>query len=771
MRRRHAQGVFFRRLLSGYCVIVFLLAIGCTCIVLRFVSNNVAREIHHASQRAADVAVASINSCVQNTTIELSKLFGEPTIMALLKVETSPSPTLTPTNIYDISNSMKTLSHAKVSNKDVDAFFVFLPLHDCVVTYDLRYVFGSTVSGQILYNDGLEKLRSSFNALSTSGIYTLDGLEDSSGLYVAMIIRTYNDASHSEPFRLAICAELSYKEIQHLLEDAAIVAQTPFALTDETGSVILSTEGYRQDAVTNTQTVSSVLSDGKTCVVSYIPVAMLRERVCDAAVVPVLVSFLGLLMLFGVCYSFTNKLYKPIYNTLLYVNPQLQYERTKPFSSYTLPKSAQNEMLLIQSALQSARTSAERYSTLAFSRFMQSLCAGKYQNEDYLYEQLNSFGVSFEADYFEVNLLRIVHPHTAAMVQSPLTAAVRRCLADCLMPLCKAEMEGDGSHGFPCAFLTAILDDGILLLLNEHMPLETTLRTDLYVTVLEHLSIALGESVDFIIGCGDAHRGLLGICESYEGAKRALDQDIFCTDAKRIFFEMVNPGPGNTAYRMTRNDEQIITDALRRGNASAAVERMMRVIDQNAVSGSREHMELILSQLVTLPLRLLRESGYEPADVYGCADAVLFSDMRKPTKLILRREQLRGYYETAAQFFESMSRKNSLTVEAIENYIRSNYTRDLAAGEAADFFGISVSYFCVNLRRLTGKTFLDLLNGFRVQEAVHILIDTDIPLHEIAAKVGYLNYRTFARAFSRELSASPEEYRKKARAEKKMLIK
>lgn len=113
--------------------------------------------------------------------------------------------------------------------------------------------------------------------------------------------------------------------------------------------------------------------------------------------------------------------------------------------------------------------------------------------------------------------------------------------------------------------------------------------------------------------------------------------------------------------------------------------------------------------------------------------------------------------------------KTVLTASAVEKiekavvYIRENFTSDISRDGLASHLDISPNYFGKLFAEYTGKKMNDYIIDLRIDEAVKLLRDTDRQVIDIAFAVGFNNLRTFNRAFSKNLSMTPQEYRKSER--------
>ncbi|WP_274649719.1 helix-turn-helix domain-containing protein [Paenibacillus humicola] len=96
--------------------------------------------------------------------------------------------------------------------------------------------------------------------------------------------------------------------------------------------------------------------------------------------------------------------------------------------------------------------------------------------------------------------------------------------------------------------------------------------------------------------------------------------------------------------------------------------------------------------------------------------------------------------------------------------LRSRYDSPPGVEEAAALVGLSPNHFCKVFKQVTGKTLLEYIHLLRVQEAERLLLDTDMPVTEIAGRIGYSNMTYFGRVFKKMKGATPSEIRKRGAA-------
>jgi len=93
--------------------------------------------------------------------------------------------------------------------------------------------------------------------------------------------------------------------------------------------------------------------------------------------------------------------------------------------------------------------------------------------------------------------------------------------------------------------------------------------------------------------------------------------------------------------------------------------------------------------------------------------------------------------------------------------MEEQYSEDLSIEHMAKRFLLSQSYFSYLFKSITGKTFIEYLNGVRISKALELLKNTDKRVLDICYDVGFRNINHFNRMFRQLMGVSPMEYRKR----------
>ena len=94
-------------------------------------------------------------------------------------------------------------------------------------------------------------------------------------------------------------------------------------------------------------------------------------------------------------------------------------------------------------------------------------------------------------------------------------------------------------------------------------------------------------------------------------------------------------------------------------------------------------------------------------------------------------------------------------------WLKNHYMDDISLEQAADAMGMSAFYFSRLFRTAYNQTFLEYLIEHRMERAAELLRMTDIPVREIAHRVGYADANYFSKVFKRHTGETPTLYRQK----------
>ena len=97
------------------------------------------------------------------------------------------------------------------------------------------------------------------------------------------------------------------------------------------------------------------------------------------------------------------------------------------------------------------------------------------------------------------------------------------------------------------------------------------------------------------------------------------------------------------------------------------------------------------------------------------------------------------------------------------NYIEEHY-KDGSLSDLAESMNYDLYWLSREIRKRTGRTYKELLQAKRMNQAAYLLTSSRLPVADIIESVGYDNTSYFYRKFKERYGVSPKEYRKEGGA-------
>ncbi|MBE6965879.1 MAG: AraC family transcriptional regulator [Ruminococcaceae bacterium] len=95
----------------------------------------------------------------------------------------------------------------------------------------------------------------------------------------------------------------------------------------------------------------------------------------------------------------------------------------------------------------------------------------------------------------------------------------------------------------------------------------------------------------------------------------------------------------------------------------------------------------------------------------------------------------------------------------IEEYVNRNYNKNISVRELSGILYLCEKQVSRVVKKEFGMTFRQLVAKTRYSVAIYLLANTDVPVTEIAARVGYNSYNGFYNMFLANAKIPPEQYR------------
>ncbi|WP_028548394.1 helix-turn-helix domain-containing protein [Paenibacillus sp. UNC451MF] len=171
-------------------------------------------------------------------------------------------------------------------------------------------------------------------------------------------------------------------------------------------------------------------------------------------------------------------------------------------------------------------------------------------------------------------------------------------------------------------------------------------------------------------------------------------------------------------------------------------------------------LQLFMNEMVGTVVKLLPQVSLN--------DARLVERLKQLSTEMTSYEGLEKNYKSLGQIYHQVcsfvnDHKKSQNVQLLENIVsllqEAFADPDICLDSVAEQMGISKGYLSQFFKEQMGINFSDYLEDLRMTLAKELLAETDLPVFEIAVRVGYSSSNTFCRAFKRINGVSTSAFR------------
>ena len=296
-----------------------------------------------------------------------------------------------------------------------------------------------------------------------------------------------------------------------------------------------------------------------------------------------------------------------------------------------------------------------------------------------------------------------------------------------------------------------LMDDGSATLICKGKDEEET-YSFLYRCLKEYVS--LDETVGMQAAISSPAEGWQSIRASYRKARKIMGFRHLWMD-KAILTEAEASMNANQMIYPISEERKLINAAL------SASPSTLEIFDETVRSNTMPERLLpeseyrqLATALTSTVLRIFQETNEEEGRAIDWQGLREGSD---PGSAISTLRSLLAAY--IGRKTEENEARYSKLVEDMKEYIRKHYSEPIMLVDLSEEFNLSPKYCSEIFNRLSGDTFKNYLNRFRINEAQHIIDgNSDIRITELATMVGFSSSNTFIRVFDKYMGTTPKQY-------------
>lgn len=267
-------------------------------------------------------------------------------------------------------------------------------------------------------------------------------------------------------------------------------------------------------------------------------------------------------------------------------------------------------------------------------------------------------------------------------------------------------------------------------------------------------------TMELLIGIGSEGKQLTQCSNSYKTALLCLSYSFYQTQIK-IYDESVlcKSAPPETGNQIDYHN-------------------LMYYITMNQTEQIREFCKNYFSRILYVPMpppnfvrgmciclatEIQKELGDRQESMEEFSQAEVILELNKIKTFQQLKAYIEDFVEECAKYQKSQdkSSKNRI-IQAAEHYIKSHMGEKILAKDVARHVNLSDVYFTSYFKLKTGINFRDYVIRIKMEEAKSLIgKNNDMPVAEVAAAIGYDDYRSFYRVFKQYTGVNPSEYSKR----------
>lgn len=266
-------------------------------------------------------------------------------------------------------------------------------------------------------------------------------------------------------------------------------------------------------------------------------------------------------------------------------------------------------------------------------------------------------------------------------------------------------------------------------------------------------------SLNVSIGISLPFRSLKLANRAYKEGLEALKQRLKLGQAVIVPYSGINSGKHTFIYPFPKQLKNELLDAIKLAEEDKAVDYLRQWMEEVLQEDrSPQEYQIALFRLLNELMVMNQESGI------SLHQMGLPSFHEELTKLYVRSE-IENWFKNRLilpMIMEFRERRDSqyhnLSGQLID-MIQQHFDEDLTLEECASRLHYNAFYLSSVFKKETNMTFSEYLTMYRFKKAKEWLVETDMPVKDIAQKLCYNNPQNFIRSFRKQEGMTPGQYR------------
>lgn len=261
-------------------------------------------------------------------------------------------------------------------------------------------------------------------------------------------------------------------------------------------------------------------------------------------------------------------------------------------------------------------------------------------------------------------------------------------------------------------------------------------------------------------GIGHICSSPMQLALSYQGAKNAVSYRVLYGNTRAISIAETDPQE-NADLPWEEPYIQKILKKIKMGETGPLKEAIGEFISR--LGGSRMSLQkyrILIMELITEIFRFGANNQMNLEEIFGKDSDVYTRAMQLESPEALGQWLKDNCLKMQNVILhERQDSTKSFVKKAIE-YVAEHYPdQDLSIETVCGHLNVSASYFSTVFKKETGKTFINYLTDYRMEEAAGLLLSGNEKTYIIAGRVGYADPNYFSYVFKKQYGMSPSKYK------------
>lgn len=216
------------------------------------------------------------------------------------------------------------------------------------------------------------------------------------------------------------------------------------------------------------------------------------------------------------------------------------------------------------------------------------------------------------------------------------------------------------------------------------------------------------------------------------------------------------------AHAYPFEEEQRLVDMIRRGDRGGAAELINQLLAVLYLSslGDLESLRQGSADLITLFSRAAIQGGADASAIFGEKVALSsrlagFDDRDELSAFLVS-----VFHRFVGYVFDFSRFQHADALNRVTRYVRAHYGERIALADVAREVWLSPSYLSSVFSAEMGMSFTAYVQAVRVEKSKQLLLDTRLPIAEIASATGFTDQSYFTKVFRKLVGSSPAQFRR-----------